>query len=70
MPKRQVVRVARRSDRADVVMGGRALTACEEDVGWWTPDGVVNGELKSRSGQGGRVDVGCYHGWIVGVESG
>lgn len=30
-------------------MGGRALTVCEEDMGGWTPDIVVNDELRSRA---------------------
>jgi len=31
------------------MMGERALTACGEDVGGWTPDGVVDDELYSRA---------------------
>jgi hypothetical protein len=30
-------------------MGGRALIACEEDVGGWTLDAVFNDELYSRA---------------------
>ena len=45
--------------------GGRTLTACEEDVGGWMPDVVVNDELCSRA------DLEKVGGWtLVGIMAG
>lgn len=54
------MKVVRRPNRANVVMGGRALIACEEDVRGWTLDAVFNDELYSRA------DLEEVGGWTMG----